>query len=73
VPFFFVLASRVKSEPPKETYAGTGPCEEVEESDIPGTTGTVRYPCTVKFKLKFNTATGAVTGKYVVLEESTQP
>jgi len=71
--FFSPLtATRVKSEPPVETYAGKGPCEEAEETE-PGSGAFVQYPCTVKVKLKFNTATSTVTGKYVVFEESTQP
>ena len=67
-----LTATRVKSEPPKETYAGKGPCEEAEETE-PGSGAFVQYPCTVKVKLKFNTATETVIGKYVVFEESTQP
>jgi hypothetical protein len=71
--FLPLAATRVKSEPPKETYAGTGPCEEIEETEPPGSGNFVTYTCRVKVKLKFNTATGTVTGTYVVFEESTQP
>jgi hypothetical protein len=67
-----LTATRVKSEPPKETYAGTGPCREREETEPPSG-AFVEYPCTVKVKLLFNTATLTVKGNYVVLEESTQP
>jgi len=63
----------VKVIPPVETYEGTGQCYEVEESDLPGTTGPVRYPCVLKARLAFNTAKGTVSGTYHVLEESTQP
>lgn len=63
----------VKSVPPVETYEGTGQCYEVEETDLPGTTGPVRYPCVLKARLVFNTAKGTVSGTYHVLEESTQP
>jgi hypothetical protein len=66
-------APRTASKPPIETYEGAGPCEEREESDLPGTKGPVQYPCKVAIKLTFNTQKGTVTGKYTVLEESTQP
>lgn len=63
----------VKSVPPVETYEGTGQCYEVEENDLPGTTGPVRYPCVAKVRLIFNTAKGTVSGSYRILEEATQP
>jgi hypothetical protein len=60
---------RIASKPPVETYAGTVPCEEVEEE-----TGVKeQYPCQAKVRLAFNTAKNTVTGKYVVVEESTRP
>jgi hypothetical protein len=63
------IVPRVASKPPTETYAGTIPCEEVEEE-----TGVrENYPCQVQVRLAFNTAKNTVTGKYVVREESTQP
>jgi hypothetical protein len=66
-------APRVVSKPPNETYEGTGPCVEREESDLPGTKGPVEYPCKVTIRLTFNTQKATVTGKYTVREESTQP
>jgi hypothetical protein len=66
-------APRTVSKPPIETYQGTGPCEEHEESDLPGTKGPVTYPCQVTVKLTFNTKKGTVAGNYTVREESTQP
>jgi hypothetical protein len=66
-------APRTASKPPIETYKSKGPCEEREESDIPGTTGEVQYPCMVTFTLKFNTEKHTVVGKYVVREEEKQP
>jgi hypothetical protein len=68
-----LTAPRTVSKPPNETYAGTGPCEEHEESDLPGTKGPVTYPCMVTVKLTFNTQKATVTGNYTVREESTQP
>jgi hypothetical protein len=68
-----LLANRVVSKPPIATYAGTGPCEEQEESDLPGTKGPISYPCEVSVKLTFNTAKSTVTGVYSVKEESTRP
>ena len=68
-----LVVPRTASKPPIETYKGTGPCEEREESDIPGTTGTVQYLCRVIVTLKFNTAKSTVAGSYVVREEETQP
>jgi hypothetical protein len=66
-------APRVISKPPNETYEGTGPCEEREESDLPGTKGFVQYPCKVTIRLTFNTKKATVTGRYTVREESTLP
>jgi hypothetical protein len=66
-------APRVSSKPPIETYAGTGQCEEHEESDLPGTKGLVQYPCVVTIRLTFNTAKATVKGQYSVSEESTLP
>lgn len=63
----------VKVKPPLETYAAAGPCIEAEESDLPGTTGPVEYPCVVSVKLTFNTVKHTVSGAYSVKEESTQP
>ena len=67
--FPFQAVPRTKSEPPKETYAGTVNCEEEEEEEGK----VVRYPCQAKVKLVFNTLKHTVTGKYVIYEESTQP
>ena len=64
---------RVASKPPVETYQGTGPCEEREESDLPGTKGPVQYPCQVTVRLAINTVKHTVVGKYTVREESTLP
>jgi hypothetical protein len=67
-----LIATLVKSEPPKYTYAGAGPCEEREATEPPSGS-VISYPCRVKVKLTFNTATSTVTGSYAVFEESTQP
>jgi hypothetical protein len=68
-----MAAPRVVSTPPVETYQGSGPCQEAEESDLPGTKEIVRYPCQVTVRLAFNTLKHTVAGKYTVREESTLP
>src|ERR1700694_4176809 len=56
VSFGPLFATLVTSKPPIEIFAGTGPCEEHEESDLPGTKGPISYPCTVSVRLTSDTA-----------------
>ncbi len=68
-----LVANLIASKPPIFTYSGTGPCEEFEFSDLPGTKEEVRYPCQVTVRVTFNQAKNTLTGTYSVKEFNNLP